>query len=129
MIAKIASFIAMRRAAAANSVLFQKLLAAAGAVIALSLTAAFLASLLIAGLTCLAYNLLVQHGMTPQSAMIMMGVALFFVLVALIVVICYCGREAKKVSTNIVMMESPLLGKVYHIAESFVDGFMGRRSK
>jgi hypothetical protein len=126
MLNKILALLALQRSSS-NGLLIQQLLAGVGAVVFLSLTAAFLASVLIAGTVCLGYNLLVAYGLNEHAAMVALGVLLFFLMIALILTVLHYVRKIELLTKQILMIENPIASKVTGLVDAFISGFQSKR--
>lgn len=127
MLSKILAYLALQRANSSNSLLLQQLLAGAGTVIFLSLIAAFLASILIAGTVCLCFNLLVTYGLSQQAAMVTLGIIMLIFMIILIGLTLYYVQKLRMVTSRILTVESPLASRATHMAQAFFDGFKRRK--
>lgn len=126
MLGKLAALIALRQSSD-NGLLLQQLLAGIGAVILLSLTSAFLVSVLIAGAMCLAFNLLIEYGLAPHPAMMVLGVFLIFLLIVLAFAGTHFARKVKETSRQIIATKNPLVHRAYSLVDAFMEGFQGKR--
>ncbi len=128
MLNKILALLALQHSSS-NSLLFQQLLVGVGAVIFLSLTTAFLTSVLIAGAVCLGYNLLVSYGLNEHAAMFALGILLLIILLITACTAGYYARKIKQISKQLLAIENPIASRVSNLVSAFIDGFNGRRSR
>jgi lysylphosphatidylglycerol synthetase-like protein (DUF2156 family) len=126
MLGKLAAFIAFRKSSSVNSQLLQQLLTGVGAVIFLSLVGAFLASIIIAGIVYLSFNLLLEFGLSENAAMFVLGIFLILLLILLAFVILNYVHKIKVLSKRIVTTEHPMMQRANTLVDAFMDGFKGK---
>jgi hypothetical protein len=124
MLGKLIALIALRRSSPVSSAFLTRAMSALGTLITLSIVVAFLASILLAGLVCLSYNLMVYYGLSHTGAMSVLALACIVILLVLILVVLKTVKRIKALATEVVVVENPIAHKVSGLVYSFLDGVL-----
>ncbi len=124
MLGKLIALIALRRSSPLSSAFLTRAMSSVSVVLTLSLVVAFLASVLLAGLICLSYNLMIVNGVPHNSALEILAIACLVVLLILVAVIIQTVKKIKILIGEMMVAENPVAKRVSNIVYSFLDGLL-----
>jgi len=129
LLSKIATLILLRKTVPAGIPLIERLLAGMAAVLVLSLVASLLLGAWIMGLFYGLYALLLHYNVAEPLAVLSTGiVSLLFIIGMFTAAIAY-ARQLRSYPKQIISHEMPVTYRANTIANAFVDGLMGSKSK
>jgi len=124
MLSKLIGLIALRRSSLVSSAWLTRLLTSFGTVLSLSLITAFLASVLLAGVICLAYNLMIVNGIGYSHAMTILAIACAVVFLLLVMTVLHFCRKIKILIAESLAIENPIAHRASALVYAFLNGLL-----
>lgn len=123
-IGQLLGLLMLRKNISVQGNLVQSLLTGIAAVVAMSVVVAMLAGMLLIGGFYLLYQTLVNHGLEPSVAFLLIGLFITLAMAIFIIVIAMYVKRLKELPQHLVRTETPVIHRVTDVAESFVRGLM-----
>jgi hypothetical protein len=123
MLGKIAGFILLQRTVSASKSLLESLLAGMAMIAVLALIATFLFGSLILGSVYIGYQALLAYGYPEQTAALITGGIILFLLALAITGIIICVQRIRGIPKRLVTNEAPMVNVVSQVADAFAEGF------
>jgi uncharacterized membrane protein len=104
--------------------LFMRLLLGMAAITVLAVVGAILAAALIMGGLWLAYSQLVESGIEPAFALMILGAVILFLLGLVVLSARNYWRKLNLITRRLVYRQAPISGRLSSIADAFIDGLL-----
>lgn len=114
---------AVGKTVSSTTPLFMRLLLGMAAITLFAVFAAVLLALIGAGLVYVAYIQLMAHGFSEAHTLLIIGGVLVALLFATVMVVRYHWRRAYKLTQKILLLQTPITGRINRIGEAFMSGF------
>jgi len=124
MLGKLIGLIALRHSSPVSSAWLARLLSSFGTILSLSLIMAFLASILLAGLMCLAYNLMIVNGIGYSHAMTILVITCAVVLLLLVITVLHFCKKIKILIAESLAVENPIAHRASALVYAFLNGLL-----
>ncbi len=110
-----------------SGTLFEQLLSCVITVVSLAVISALLFFSLFAGVLYFFYRVLVEHGLTSDTALLVLGLIILLALVILVIVIINHLKKVKELPRQVMQEESPISYKVHNMLSAFLNGYNAKR--
>jgi hypothetical protein len=113
--------------AVASAGLLQRFLSGLASIVILSIVSAFMLCVLLAGGFSMAYVCLVHYGLDPYAAGITVGIAAFFITIALVVATIAQIRQLRGLPHRSLDKYRSHWPDIANVADAFIDGFLNHK--
>lgn len=124
MISKVFGIWAVGKTVSATTPLFLRLILGMAAITVMSVVAAILITMLIAGGLWFVHAQLVLAGATPPMALMMVGLIVLLMLAIMALLAQSYWRRMKGTAARMMNMHAPVSSRMSGLADAFMDGFM-----
>lgn len=102
--------------------IFMRLAVSMAAVTFVVVFMAVLAAMIVAGMVGFSYVSMVDHGLEPKIALLILAAALLTVLTCGIVALQFYWNRVSRLSKHLIYMQAPITSRVHLLAQAFLQG-------
>ena len=124
LLGKIIGVMMAKRTIADVTPMFHRLLVGIAAIVVLSILSSLLAGVLMLGLIYAAFTALVNHGLEPEAAMMIIGAVIVILTAFMVNQIFVSIKKIKHIPAQVLPKQNPLADRATKAGYAFIDGFM-----